>query len=287
MLLRLLGDGKWHERERILAILADKIAPGKALRRYQVRAQQRETRYGPRMTPELSMEEQIASGRRTLANVAMNSLKTRYIEVGKNDAGEASLRIRPNVVLPDLGPPMPGLPGLAEPLPASAADFEAELDGFDGDEETEETEGEQAPAVPAAVPAAEPATERVDLACPACGLYVANRTQHDEWHAAGGAPPTTADLLEAAVPELVLLVRATVAEVVGQVVDTKLDGFQGGMSKFLDRWFAEMLSQQAQMIADARRPRPAPPQAPLKYTTQSTDQNRSQNRSQKGHRDRS
>jgi hypothetical protein len=286
MLLRMLSDGQWHERERILATLARKVAPGKALRRYRVRATQRAEREGPRQTPELSMEEQIASGQRTLANVAMNSLKKKYIDVGHNDVGEPALRVRPGVVLPDLGPP----------LPLSAVDFESELDGLDidtdSDEETYEDDDEDVFApVPAAKPAQAPGqavkqpaevAAVVDVGCPLCGLFIANKEQHEEFHRTAGGPPTTTDLLEAAVPELVLLVRATVAEavtqVVNQAVDTKLDGFQEGMSKFLDRWFNEVLAQQAQMVAEVRRPRPGPPLTSLKYTSQDQRPDHRQNR---------
>lgn len=93
-LLRLLADGEWHPLKEIYEKLALTVPPGKALRRYETKAVQWEMKYGPRKTPELSDDKKIASGQRTLANVAINSLKIRHVEItGTGD--HRKIRLRP------------------------------------------------------------------------------------------------------------------------------------------------------------------------------------------------
>lgn len=97
-LLGLLEDGQWHPFREVADKLEATIAPGKALRRYDTRAANRETIEGPRKGPELSEAEKIASGRRTLANVAINSMKKRYVEIGVENDGRRMIRLRPEAV---------------------------------------------------------------------------------------------------------------------------------------------------------------------------------------------
>jgi hypothetical protein len=93
-LLTLLEDRQWHPVDEIMEKLEITIAPGKALRRYEARAASRESREGPRRGPELSEDEKIASGRRSLANESLNSLRKRYIEVVDTLEGRM-VRLRP------------------------------------------------------------------------------------------------------------------------------------------------------------------------------------------------
>jgi hypothetical protein len=112
-LLGLLEDGQWHPLREIAQKLEATIAPGKALRRYETRAANREALEGPRRAPELSEDEKIASGRRTLANVTINSLKKRHVELV--DTPQARMiRIRPEIA-PSQPPKVDTPPSTTEP----------------------------------------------------------------------------------------------------------------------------------------------------------------------------
>lgn len=94
ILLKLLEDGHWHPRAVIHEKLRAAVAPGKALRRYEQIEKGRAEAYGPRKGPPLSEDQQIDSGRRSIASDTINSMKKRYIEVIDTDDGRM-LRRRP------------------------------------------------------------------------------------------------------------------------------------------------------------------------------------------------
>lgn len=79
MLLKLLKDGKWHHYDTFLEQLADAVAPGRALRAFQVREETR-MRKNPRIGPPPSEEEQIRSGQRTLAQSAVKGMQRNWLE---------------------------------------------------------------------------------------------------------------------------------------------------------------------------------------------------------------
>lgn len=93
--LKLLSDGKWHRLDDILARVGTTIAPGKAARAYRRAYEQYHAKF-ERVGPELPLEEQIASGRRRLARVAIKSLSRRYLEFRDTDDGQREVRRRDN-----------------------------------------------------------------------------------------------------------------------------------------------------------------------------------------------
>lgn len=117
-LLKLLDDGDWHRVPVVVDRLASQIAPGKALRRYDSREKTRQEKEGPRRGPELSDSDKIASGQRTLANVAFNSMKKNYLDVELRE-GERWVRKRPIEAEP--GPPPVAMPTWGRNGPATVA----------------------------------------------------------------------------------------------------------------------------------------------------------------------
>lgn len=87
VLLRLLEDGEWHPFEETYDRLLGAVAPGKALRRYEQIEAARVKQHGPRKGARLSEEEQIASGRRSIANDTVNSMRKRHVELVWAEAG--------------------------------------------------------------------------------------------------------------------------------------------------------------------------------------------------------
>ncbi len=98
-LLKLLADGQWMPLAEVKTRLAAAVAPGKALRRYDRGEASRQLRFGPRAGPELSDDEKIASGQKSIATDTINSLKLRYIELRDDEEGIGrSIRRREEVV---------------------------------------------------------------------------------------------------------------------------------------------------------------------------------------------
>lgn len=94
-LLKLLADGEWHPFDDIVAALGAIIAPGPALRKYERREANRQRIHGaPRVRPELSDDDKIASGRLVFASEAISSYKKRYVEIAQDPDGNRMLRRR-------------------------------------------------------------------------------------------------------------------------------------------------------------------------------------------------
>lgn len=262
MLLKLLDDGQWHTLESITSRLAATVPPGKALRRYDTREAQREEKYGPRKTPELPDEMKIASGQRTLANVVINSLKKRYVDIVETVNGRmVRKRAQP---APD------------EPMEVDAAELEDML--ADTDDSKSDTQEVTNAAPQRAENPKEPTARRAAHNCPRCGMWVVNTVQHDLFHAeqdntaaAARQFPVPKPAPEPAEPvsstddsEMALfsevqireIVYSEVARALGKFeatmvvteadndkirklvraeVETALDGFQHGMETFLNQ----------------------------------------------------
>lgn len=93
-LLKLLGDGDWHDYEAVLAALCEQIAPGRALRQW---AMNRTTR-PLRVRPEPSEDRKIASGARSLASATFHSMSKRYLDFKTDEKGRRThVRRRPGV----------------------------------------------------------------------------------------------------------------------------------------------------------------------------------------------
>lgn len=207
-LLKLLDDGEWHDLEFIKVKLAERIAPGKALRRYNERVANRQNREGPRKTELMPESEQIASGQRVLAGVAINSMKKKYVEVRDRPGGQ-EIRVRPDA--PHRLNRSPAPPESAEdPAPAQTA---------------------ASAHAPTPAPASGAGLARAPIVCETCGLWVVNRDQHDEWHELQGppaqapAPGVDADML-----------RTVIREEVNDI----LDDFGRGMADWLLERFAAL-----------------------------------------------
>lgn len=130
MLLRLLEDGAWQPFEETYAKLLGAVAPGKALRRYAQIEAARVRSHGPRKGPGLSEQEQIASGRRSIATDTVNSMKKRHVELAWTAAGrmmrrrETPLPVSDSYRVPPPASPPPASPSSeppSEPAPATVA----------------------------------------------------------------------------------------------------------------------------------------------------------------------
>jgi hypothetical protein len=205
-LLKLLADGEWHDLELTKVRLAGKIAPGKALRRYMKRVADRELREGPRKSELIPESEQIASGQRILAGVAVNSMKKKYVECRDSPDGR-QIRVRPNAPHRLLNEP-------------STDDTKEDIQADGG--------------VDALLPAPVMEEPRPAATCPECGLYVVNRGQHDEWHVLQAAkvpePASQAGLVD----------EAALRKIVREEVNEIIDDFQRGMAGWLVDRFADL-----------------------------------------------
>lgn len=100
-LWRLLEDRQWHDYDDIKSALAGKIAPGRALRRYEERTANRIERdaVARAREPEMSDAKKVIYGARMLAGVAINSMRGRYLDIEDTPSGKR-IRLRPGVPAP-------------------------------------------------------------------------------------------------------------------------------------------------------------------------------------------
>ncbi len=203
-LLRLLLDGHWHPLSEIKASLAARIAPGPAVRSYNVKEAHREAVCGPRVRGEPSLDAKITFGRTNMVAHAFNSLRKHHLETRTGPEPDTwEVRIRPDRLQQLIAERGLTPIGVVGEMPVN-------------------------PPVPAAGPP--PAADPPPLACPQCGLYIVNREQHDEFHLQHGGPPVAAFFCESQI-------RALVAEEVGRA----LDAFQRGMEDYLETLFADIV----------------------------------------------
>ncbi len=133
-LLKLLADEQWHPYPEVFDAVTATVAPGKAWRRYEAVAANRELHYGPRKGPDLADDEKIKSGRRAIVTDLMSSLRKRYIEIREVD-GVREVRRRaevPPVVNPRARRPADDPPAPA-PDPPAPADRDDDLADRDDD----------------------------------------------------------------------------------------------------------------------------------------------------------
>lgn len=249
LLLKLLEDGAWYPAEEILDRLSGQIAPGKALRRYNDREATRQEKEGPRKGPELSESERIASGQRTLANVALNSMKKNYIDIAYTDSGRI-VRKRPTGDNP--GPPPVQIPAPEPPVLREE-------------------------------PTPEPPTVREEFpsefTCLQCGMWVVNGQQHATFHAEQAARETGIPSDVAFMSESMLrsIINDEITTALGKFnmeivftedearamralvrveLDDALDAFQKGLQAYLDERLASMeaVARTAALRALARMP---------------------------------
>ncbi len=164
MLLQLLSHGQWRPVTEVREALAGQIAPGRAIREYEVKEAGRVAKSGPRRREELPVDVKITSGRASLVGHAVHSMAARYLEFEDRGVinGGKWVRIRP-----------------------------AMLSRVRGDEAQTDDESEPHPApTPAPV-------------CPQCGLYIVNTAQHEEFHQSNGGPPVAAFFCEEQIRALV------------------------------------------------------------------------------------
>lgn len=153
-LIRLLEDYGWHDYKEVVERLAEKMPPGRALRRYEERVAYRRERNGTtRYLSSPEEDEKILYGQRVLANVAFNSLRRRYLDIRVDDAGRKQIRLRPGAVPapaqtdPDRPGGTPGTPEpFQEPTDERAGADEPVQDDASG-AAAEDTEGGMAQAV--------------------------------------------------------------------------------------------------------------------------------------------
>lgn len=239
-LIKLLQSGEWMPYSKIYESLAATVPPGKAVRRYRSRVAQRELHEGPRRTPELPEDQQIASGQRTLANVTINSAKKRFVEIDIID-GEKRIRLRPGVE-----PPTTAARSIHDREPETKEDHNGQLSLLNDPPTSNEP---HAPAEP-------PATLE-PYPCDRCGLYVANTTQHEEFHATNDRPPKTrVNDEDYAAFFTARQVAAIVRTEIRTCVEDELDAFQRGLERYLNDRFGYVDHQLVKLL-DELRPKPA------------------------------
>lgn len=213
-LLKLLEDGEWHSLPTIKAALAVTIAPGKALRKYQEKADQYHNKVAPRVGPELSDEQKIASGQKQIAYITIRSMKRNFCEIRDVPGGPPEIRLRPEILAEHRQQmaPQPSIeqtPGEQDPKPCEPA-LPSEPSDSDGSPRPSSSEG--------------------PTACEVCGLYVANLVQHEDFHKAWPGPPVACAFFSE--DQVRLLVQ--------QEVEHALDAFQRGMQSWLINRFAAL-----------------------------------------------
>jgi hypothetical protein len=168
ILLAMLADGQWRSLDEIRQKLATHVAPGRALRAYQVKEDHRVSKAGPRHHEELPVHEKIRSGRSTLVSHAIHSMASRHIEFEDRGVlnGGRWTRIRPGMLDAVRG---------AEPVAAVQPESR-----------------DPPPPPPPCTPV-----------CPQCGLYIVNTAQHDEFHQRQGGPPVAAFFCEDEIRDLI------------------------------------------------------------------------------------
>ncbi len=206
--LRLLADGTPRPFDEILRTLALTIAPGKAKRRYQLAANYRLEKFGPRATPELSESKQIESGQKAIAREILRSVCVHSVDKYTADGGEVMLRLRPGVTPPG--------PSAFRPQPPR----------------------EETPDV------TEPQEESLPI-CDDCGALVADAAQHEKFHAERALPPPDPTMAFFSAVEVAAIVRHEVEQalrrevngIVRREFNRALDNFQRGMQLYLDEQF--------------------------------------------------
>src|SRR5690349_8952735 len=212
-LLRMLADGQWRDLDETLRRVEVTIAPGKALRRYDTKEAARVRRTGSeRKTPELSDDDKIASGRRTLANVAVNALKIRHVEIRELASGRRQVRLRPKAAGPDL------------------AALVAERFG-------EHEEGASAEPLPASLRRREKPSGEV---CNWCGLWVVNPVQHEEFHRLTEPPSGGFQPDDEPPADVAFFNGAQIRALVRAELEAALDGFQAGLEEWMAKQFADL-----------------------------------------------
>lgn len=120
-LFKLLDDGEWHDYKQISEELAATMAPGKALRRYESRREGRRSRGEVRQTAvEPTDDEKILYGQRLLTSVAINGVKSRYLDFSDGEGGRV-VRLRPGAPVPT---PQRAPEGLLRPSKHDSVDEE-------------------------------------------------------------------------------------------------------------------------------------------------------------------
>jgi hypothetical protein len=110
-LISMLDDYQWHEYEQVMVSLAQKIPPGRALRRYEDRIGYRRARNGTtKFLVDHSDDEKIRRGQRLLANVAYSSLRRRFLDIRMVE-GRKEIRLRLGATPQSAPDPVQGGPG--------------------------------------------------------------------------------------------------------------------------------------------------------------------------------
>jgi len=227
-LLRLLEDGQWQALDEIRRRLGAAVAPGKALRRYEQNEANRALHHGPRVGPELSDDEKIASGRRAIATDVIHSLKKRYVEVQDSPDGCDGMMVRRRAeVVPMVNPRRKVAVQTAEQAAEQATEQTAE-------QTAEEMLPAQLPPPESPAPASdsgaagEPAA--LDLAGnPAVAFFDAEQVR-------GLIAEAVQQAVDRAVPH-------AVGFALGPLIDDALNAFQRGMQHWLIGRFAELERQ--------------------------------------------
>lgn len=206
-MLRLLIDGRWVPLRDAKVRVGLLIPPGPAVRSFTVKEEHRRFRYGPRARGEPTLKQKIQNGRVNMVAHAFNSLMKGYLETQRTIDG-VQVRICPDrlqQLIEERGiTPLPAIPD----LPPDLADLIEE-------------------------PAQSEVSTQQGPVCQQCGLYVADKTKHDEFHRSHSGPPAAAFFCEDQI-------RGLLADTVAVEVGAALDEFQAGLERYLEGWFADL-----------------------------------------------
>lgn len=285
-LFKLLDDGDWHNYNRIRDGVAEKVPPGRALRKYQERLiDGRRLRGDNKAEIPLTEDEQIFFGARALAQSTITSWKGRGI-IARGEGSEKEIKIRPGFrawglvaaaksaggtpgtvegaggsteVPPEDSVPSEGaggpLPEPARPIPEpAAASTEPVVAPMPVPEPTVNAvhHDEADSWIPKtsedyAWPPNRSTTGSERIACPECGAEILNQQNHDRWHEE--QKQTAREQPMALVDEVTL--RTLISGEIGQ----SLDEFQGGMQRYLAGMFAQVERQINDLKPTAERPK--------------------------------
>lgn len=140
-LFRLLADREWHNYDKIKKALAQTVAPGRALRKYQERVDY-SRKYDANSYKVLpSEDEQIELGKVACAQIAITSWKGRGI-ISRGQGAEKEIKVKPGFrsygipgfdTEPEGQDPPPEPPGYTEVPPDDSEPSEADTSTPDGD----------------------------------------------------------------------------------------------------------------------------------------------------------
>lgn len=205
-LFKLISDGEWHRYEEIRDRIAEKVPPGRALRKYQERIEYKRKYSGdPTYDTSASEDERIELGAKACAQVVITSWKGRGIQ-HREHAGQKWIRVRPG--FRSWGLEAEGILG------PGSADSEPSEERADGPQEASLPEPVAEPFAGVLHPSHESVTvdtRSFATTCPACGELVVSGGQYGGVTPAGKDPcraGSVSETVTVSAPEMQIIAAA-------------------------------------------------------------------------------